>query len=299
MGEVAAGSRTTSSQLKAPLRWAERFLPKGWGDFIRQLLLFLVVDIGYELTRGVSLGNVQVAFAHGRSVISTERSLGIFTELNVQHFALRHTVALDVADFTYFHAHFVITVCFMFWLYLRRNHHYYFVRNAVFVADGIALLGFTFYPVAPPRFFTNLGFTDTLDRYASINTYSDGLKQLTNPYAAVPSIHTCYSIITGLTCFFLVRRAVPLHLAVLPGAHHLLDRGDRQPLLDGCDPRRVHCRHRALHGVGHRAVPPEPPRQRAHAHASETRGRCGATTAGARSNPSKSRENQTLIAPVV
>lgn len=207
MGEVAAGSRTTSSQLKAPLRWAERFLPKGWGDFIRQLLLFLVVDIGYELTRGVSLGNVQVAFAHGRSVISTERSLGIFTELNVQHFALRHTVALDVADFTYFHAHFVITVCFMFWLYLRRNHHYYFVRNAVFVADGIALLGFTFYPVAPPRFFTNLGFTDTLDRYASINTYSDGLKQLTNPYAAVPSIHTCYSIITGLTCFFLVRRA--------------------------------------------------------------------------------------------
>ena len=28
---------------------------------------------------------------------------------------------------------------------------------------------------------------------------------LANPFAAVPSIHTCYSLIIGVTCFFLVR----------------------------------------------------------------------------------------------
>ncbi len=214
MGDVAAGSRSVLSQLLRPLRWVEKFLPKGWGDFIRQLILFSLVDIGYELTRGHSLGSVQVAFIHARDLVSFERSVGIFTELDVQQWALHRSWALDIADFTYFHAHFAVTVVFLFWLYLRRNRHYYFIRNAIFVADGIALAGFTLFPAAPPRFLTDLGFTDTLDRYAQINTYSDGLKQLTNPYAAVPSIHTCYSLITAITCFYLVTRK-PVRFAFL------------------------------------------------------------------------------------
>jgi hypothetical protein len=94
----------------------------------------------------------------------------------------------------------------MFWLYLRRNRHYYFIRNAVFVADAIALAGFTLFPTAPPRMLTDLGFTDTLDRYASVSNYSGPIAALANPFAAVPSIHTCYSLIIGLSCFFLVRR---------------------------------------------------------------------------------------------
>ena len=63
---------------------------------------------------------------------------------------------------------------FLFWLYLRRNNHYYFIRNAIFVADGIALAGFTLFPAAPPRFLTDLGFTDTLDRYARSTTTRTG-----------------------------------------------------------------------------------------------------------------------------
>ena len=29
---------------------------------------------------------------------------------------------------------------------------------------------------------------------------------LSNPFAAVPSVHTCFSLIIGVSCFFLVRR---------------------------------------------------------------------------------------------
>lgn len=181
------------------------FLPKGWPDFLLQLFLFAIVDIAYELTRGLSEGSVLPAFSHARDVVSLERSLGVFNELQVQHWVLQRHWALDIADFTYFHAHFVITVAFMFWLYLRRNQHYYFIRNAVFVADAIALIGFTIFPTAPPRMLTDLGFTDTLDRYASISNYSGPVAALANPFAAVPSIHTCYSLIIGVTCFFLVR----------------------------------------------------------------------------------------------
>jgi PAP2 superfamily len=194
--------------------WVDRILPKGWLDFIVQLVLFTLVDLAYELTRGHSLGSVQAAFRHAQDMVSLERSMGIFTELDVQRWVLHRPWALSIADFTYFHAHFVITTVFLFWLYLRRNRHYYFIRNAIFVADGIALLGFTFFPTAPPRLLTYLGFTDTLDRYASINTYSGPIKDLANPYAAVPSIHTCYSLITAITCFFLVRR-MPIRITWL------------------------------------------------------------------------------------
>jgi PAP2 superfamily len=189
-----------------PRKGLPQLLPKGWVDFFRQLALFTLVDIAYELTRGMSLASVQSAFTHARDLVATERSLGIFTELDVQHWVLQRSWALDIADFTYFHAHFAITTMFLFWLYLRRNRHYYFVRNAIFAADGIALLGFTFFPTAPPRLLTDLGFTDTLDRYGRVSTYTGGLKDLTNQYAAVPSIHTCYSVITAVTCFFLVKR---------------------------------------------------------------------------------------------
>jgi PAP2 superfamily len=191
--------------LKGARRRLSVFFPKGWRDFVLQLFLFTLVDIAYELTRGLSEGSVLPAFSHARDVVSLERSLGVFTELDVQHWALQRHWALDIADFTYFHAHFVITVCFMFWLYLRRNNHYYFIRNAIFVADGIALIGFTIFPTAPPRMLTDLGFTDTLDRYSSISNYSGPVAALANPFAAVPSIHTCYSLIIGVTCFFLVR----------------------------------------------------------------------------------------------
>ena len=37
---------------------------------------------------------------------------------------------------------------------------------------------------------------------------------LSNPFAAVPSVHTCFSLIIGLSCFFLVRRR-PLGIAWL------------------------------------------------------------------------------------
>jgi hypothetical protein len=182
-------------------------LPRGWRDFVLQLLLFLVVDVVYELSRGLSSGDIVLAFAHARDVVSLERGLGVFTELDVQHFALHHPVVLWVANMAYFHAHFAVTVVFMFWLYLRRNDHYYFVRNIVFIADAIALAGYIALPTAPPRMLTDVGFVDTLEKYGSINHDSGLLASLANPFAAVPSVHTCYSLIFGITGFCLVRRA--------------------------------------------------------------------------------------------
>jgi membrane-associated phospholipid phosphatase len=53
---------------------------------------------------------------------------------------------------------------------------------------------------------TDLGFTDTLEKFAEINHDSGLVAALSNPFAAVPSVHTCFAIIIGVSCFFLVRR---------------------------------------------------------------------------------------------
>ena len=94
----------------------------------------------------------------------------------------------------------------MFWLYLRRNHFYYFVRNIVFSAMALALIGYVLFPTAPPRMLTDLGFIDTLEKTADVNFNTGAVSLLSNPFAAVPSVHTCFSLIIGASCFFLVRR---------------------------------------------------------------------------------------------
>jgi hypothetical protein len=190
----------------ARTRERARVLPKGWPDFLFQLVLFAVADLLYEISRTLAKGDLAVAFVHARDVVSVEKSIGIFTELDVQHWALERPWVLDVANTTYFHAHFAVTTCFMFWLYLRRNHHYYFVRNIVFSAMALALIGYILFPTAPPRMLTDLGFIDTLEKTADVNFNSGAVSLLSNPFAAVPSVHTCFSLIIGASCFFLVRR---------------------------------------------------------------------------------------------
>jgi len=188
----------TTMAASARTRARGRVLPKGWPDFLLQLFLFALVDLAYESSRMLATGDVATAFVHARDVVSVEQTFGFFNEISVQRFALDHPHILDVANLTYFHAHFGVTTVFMFWLYLRRNNYYYFIRNIVFASMLIALAGYMLYPTAPPRMLTDLGFTDTLEKFASINHDSGAVLSLSNPFAAVPSVHTCFSLIIGL-----------------------------------------------------------------------------------------------------
>ena len=63
-------------------------LPLGWGDFLRQLALFIAFDVAYEATRGLSDGARNVAIRHAEDVVSAEKTLGIFREQAVQSWAL-------------------------------------------------------------------------------------------------------------------------------------------------------------------------------------------------------------------
>src|SRR5204863_2282904 len=115
-----------------------RFLPRGWADLAVQLTLFALLDVLYELSRVVAAGDRGVALRHARDIVATERSLGIFHELSVQHFAATSPgIVQSVANWTYFNCQFTISFGFLFWVYLRRNQVFSLVRNVFLAANMI------------------------------------------------------------------------------------------------------------------------------------------------------------------
>jgi membrane-associated phospholipid phosphatase len=174
-------------------------LPKGWGDAGRQLGILVGVDIAYELVRGIADSERADAIAHGTQVIDFERSTHTLFEPGLQAFFLPAHWLIDVANQLYLNAQFSIALGFLVWLYLFRNESYYFVRNMFVVSMGLALIGYTLYPTAPPRMFPEHGFLDTITDFSKVNHDSALAKIFINPYAAVPSMHCAFALMIGAT----------------------------------------------------------------------------------------------------
>ena len=119
-----------------------------------------------------------------------------------------HRFIIDIANFMYVNSHFVLTTGVLVWLYLRHNENFYFVRNMFMVAMGLALIGYLVLPTAPPRFFPELGFVDTLSYYVDVKHDSGLVALFFNPYAAVPSMHVAFSLMVAIPTMLIVRRRV-------------------------------------------------------------------------------------------
>ena len=107
-------------------------------------------------------GQAGLAFENARNLVDLERTLGLFFEPGLQAWARSQDWILTGANWMYVNSHFVVTTTFLIWLYIARNHAYYFVRNMFMVAMGLALAGYVAYPTAPPRFMPEWGFTDSV-----------------------------------------------------------------------------------------------------------------------------------------
>ena len=152
-----------------------------------------MVDLAYELVRGIADGQRSEAIAHGQQVIDFERSTHTLFEPSLQSFFLPAHWLIDLANQLYLNAQFSIALGFLVWLYLFRNESYYFVRNMFVVSMGLALIGYTLYPTAPPRMFPQYGFVDTITDFSNVNHDSALAKIFINPYAAVPSMHCAFA----------------------------------------------------------------------------------------------------------
>jgi membrane-associated phospholipid phosphatase len=209
-------------------------LPKGWGDLGRQVLILVGVDLAYTAVRGIADGEKTVAMANGEQVIQFEQSTHTLFEPQVQSFFLPTRWIIDLADQLYLNAQFSVALGFLVWLYLFRNESYNFVRNMFVIAMGLALVGYTLYPTAPPRLFPEEGFIDTINAFSGINHDSALAKSFINPYAAIPSMHCAFAVMIGATGALVCRNrwskafwafwpVLILWVVIVTGNHYWID----------------------------------------------------------------------------
>jgi len=185
---------------------ADRALPHGWADLLRQIVLFCGAYWLYRLVRGLVDGRLNDAYANAHHIVAFEQNLHAFFEPHVQAFAEAHHVLVDFASWAYVNSHFVITTLTLAWIYLRRNERFYFVRNMFMVSMGIALVLYFLFPTAPPRFLPDLGFRDSVADFTGVKPESGAENLLFNPYAAVPSMHVCFALMLAFPMARMVRR---------------------------------------------------------------------------------------------
>jgi hypothetical protein len=196
-----------------------RLLPHGPLDVVRQVVLFMAAYQLYRLVRGLAddPGSANAAFSNARDLIHVEQALNIFVEPSMQAFAAGQSWLLDGASWMYINAQTSITLGALAWLYLFRNESFYFVRNMFLVAFGVALIGYTVFPTAPPRFFPEWGFFDAVSDFTGVAQDSVTINELFNPYAAVPSMHVAFALMIGVPLARLVRwRALKAFWAIYP-----------------------------------------------------------------------------------
>jgi hypothetical protein len=211
-----------------------RVLPRGWPDVIRQVGLFVGAYVLYQVVRGIVDGSGYKPFGDATKIINLERVLHIFIEPSIQTWTANRHWLMDLTDWTYLNAHYLISLGVLVFIYLRRNDSFYFVRNMFMVAMAIALVGYWLYPTAPPRLMSEWGFTDSIAQFTGVTVEKGALSAFLNFYAAVPSMHVCFAILVGWPMARLVKprfarvlwRLYPLvitFVVVATGNHYLLD----------------------------------------------------------------------------
>lgn len=124
-------------------------------------------------------GTVDVARRHALQLIWVEKRLGIFWELSIQRFFLRHPLAMTWINWIYSFIHIPGTIAFLVWLYyftITRNRigepHpgkprglvrgspagpllYQARRRTLAVCNLLAFVMFTLWPCMPPRLLSD------------------------------------------------------------------------------------------------------------------------------------------------
>ncbi len=185
-----------------------RVLPRGWLDLFRQLLIWFGFLFAYQIARGLADRSPAKAFENARGVIDLERRATGLWELSLQSWTESSHVLAVSMQWTYWLSQFAVVGLALLWVYLRRHESFIRFRNVLMLANLIGLLGYIFLPTAPPRMFPEFGFVDTLAGLGSPNHGSSLIALASNPYAAMPSLHSADALIVGIALAVFVRSPI-------------------------------------------------------------------------------------------
>jgi hypothetical protein len=180
-------------------------------------------------------GVPEAAFNNAMRVIRWEKSLGLYREEAIQDWFLQAPVwMIRFWNGFYGTAHFVVTIAVFVVLYRKRPDVFALWRNTLAIMTALALVGFSFFPLMPPRLLDepcppagfggacistplrgadgdnelqSFGFVDTLaERGGLWNFDSGGMASISNQYAAMPSLHIGWATWCAFAMWPLLRR---------------------------------------------------------------------------------------------
>ncbi|MEO5723807.1 MAG: phosphatase PAP2 family protein [Ilumatobacteraceae bacterium] len=206
------------------------------------------------------------AYDRARWVWHAERWMHLPNEVTLQRLALHATWLIRFMNAYYIVFHVVPLGVFLVWMYVRHRESFAYWRNQLAFVS-LACQGLLLIPVAPPRFFPELGFVDTAARYGPTVYHAGGFGDA-GQLAAMPSMHVAWAMIIGIGTVSVSRsrwrwigavHAVIMVLAVTLTAYHWLLDGivSTSILLIGIAIGSVWNRHRQLRRTGPPDQPPE------------------------------------------
>ncbi|MCX4773001.1 phosphatase PAP2 family protein [Streptomyces sp. NBC_01260] len=169
-----------------------------------EILLIAVSYWLYSMVRNAVPEQKAAALANADWIWSAERFLGIAVEQSVNHAVNSVTWLIVSMNYYYATLHFIVTIGVLVWLFRRHPGRYAAARLALFATTAGALAGYYLYPLAPPRLMNGSRFIDTVMVHQTWGSMASGnFKNMSNQYAAMPSMHIGWSLWCGLTVFAL------------------------------------------------------------------------------------------------
>jgi PAP2 superfamily len=181
--------------------WAAKILRDGhviywWAEILAIGLFYFL----YSAVRNADRIKTVAAFHNAQTIMDWQQRLGINHERTINEWALHFKPLVVSANYFYGSLHFVVTIGVGIFLFTKWPNDYPRWRNTLGIATVIALIGFRFWPLMPPRLLDTMpgahyGFVDTLAKYPTLWAFNSGaMKKISNQYAAMPSVHCCWAL---------------------------------------------------------------------------------------------------------
>ncbi|UGQ09946.1 phosphatase PAP2 family protein [Yinghuangia sp. ASG 101] len=219
----SAASGSTATEIGPPTA-AVRFLryvrtPRR-PRFVVELALVALSYWVYSLIRNAVPNRESLAMERAWQLLDFEKTLHIDIEYSINHAINKVTWLIVGMNYYYATLHFVVTIGVLVWLFHWHPGRYGAVRWVLFITTALALFGYFFYALAPPRLLPGAGYIDTVLVHETWGSMASGdMKNVSNQFAAMPSMHIGWSTWCALAIWKFAR---PLWVRVLGLLYPLL-----------------------------------------------------------------------------
>ena len=197
-------------------------------------LITLVFYIVYSAIRnqfGSAIGGdiLDRSFDNALTIIDIEEALGLYHEEWIQARFIDFDAFIVFWNAFYGSFHFAVTIFAMVWLFLKFPKRYLFMRSTLAATTGVALIGFAYFPLMPPRLLnacesqygacaTEHTYIDTLVDPGGLWSFENGpMESISNQYAAMPSLHIAWATWCAVGLYpVLKRRWARIAIAMYP-----------------------------------------------------------------------------------